>query len=132
MKRLAVTLLLLAAPVRADETVSPQDFEALSTGKTLHFEMFGEPYGSEQFFANHHTLWKPLLGACEDGQWFAQGNLICFQYGTPEQPVCWHFINRDGTYYARESNEPPNSIYEIELVASDAEPLDCPAPNLGS
>ncbi len=131
MIRASLALVLLASASHADSIVSPEAFQTLSQGKTLHFNSFGQAFGSEQYFSDRKSLWKPANGDCDFGYWFPQDQQICFAYESWPDPICWYFIERNGGYFARQSDD-PDGLSEIELVASDSEPLNCPGPRTGS
>ncbi|MEO0999428.1 MAG: hypothetical protein AAFW69_02305 [Pseudomonadota bacterium] len=133
--RIGVTLaaLLLAGTAAAqevEEIVPPAAFEALSEGKTLYFELFGRPFGAEQYFPGRRVRWQFAEGICQEGTWFAEGDALCFSYDENPVPICWYFLKRGGTYIARQVGQAPEDG-ELTLVRRDEEPLDCPGPDTG-
>lgn len=123
-----LSLLLLAAPALAGETqMTPEDFEAWSTGKTLTYSVSGSLWGSEAHLSGRETLNETDDGTCEPGRWFADGDDICFAYQTAPGPYCWRFL-RDGdqvlAVYADDDTSP-----RFVVTASDA-PLSC-SPGVG-
>ncbi|WP_069299626.1 hypothetical protein [Neptunicoccus sediminis] len=124
----------LTAPLSAEgsgETIiTPDQFEALSTGKTLYFERNGRFFGAEQFYTRRRSLWMNGAKECLDGEWFAKNDLICFDYGTDLDPQCWHFIERSGQYSARAEGE--SAAFDIHLYDIDNTPLDCQGPAVGA
>ncbi|GIT90878.1 hypothetical protein JANAI62_13320 [Jannaschia pagri] len=127
------TAALMAWPLTAaaERVVTPQEFEQMVHGKTFYFDRYGEPFGSEQYFTDKRVIWAFEGGQCQRGIWFAnaEGN-ICFVYDSDPAPQCWHFIEMPGGgFHARVVGDPPSE----DLVTSDvdAEPIDCPLPDLG-
>lgn len=129
---LAAILLILAGPALAERLVTPDEFEALSTGKTLYFTQNGQPYGAERYFENRESAWQYADGTCVYGRWFEAGEAICFVYENASlRPQCWYFAERDGQYYARTVDTPAGSLSELLMSHEDTEPLECPGPDLG-
>jgi len=129
--RLTLALALLAAPAWAERVVTPDEFAAMVTGKTLDFDRFGEPFGAEQYFDDKRVIWAFEGGQCQRGIWFANTkNEICFVYDENPEPQCWEFIEMPGgAFHARSVGSDPSA----DLVTSSVgtEPLDCPLPDLG-
>lgn len=125
---------LLAATAQAQSVgetiVTPQEFETLSTGKTLYFEKDGRFFGAEQFYTRRRSLWMNGANQCQDGEWFAKDDLICFDYSTELDPQCWHFIKKSGKYSARA--EGSTSKFDILMNNIDTKPLDCKGPAFGA
>jgi hypothetical protein len=128
----ALPLLLFAAAPAGADVVSPEAFEALSEGRTLHFTRQGEPFGAEQYFPGRRALWRFADGTCDRGFWRAEGQEICFVYEGNPGPQCWTFERRGAGYAAAlvEEGAPPGLV--LELSHADDAPLDCPAPDVGS
>jgi hypothetical protein len=126
-----IAVLLLAGPAAAQQNMAPEDFEALSEGRTLHFSLFGEFFGAEQFFANRRSLWMSGDGQCEEGVWHAEGEAICFSYPSQPEPFCWHFRKEGGRYAAHRLEQGIETGFAIELDRIDDQPLPCPGPDVG-
>ncbi len=131
MKHLIIFVILaLAAPAVAESIVSPQEFEAMSTGKTLYFTRDGRNFGAEQFYTRRRSLWQFNDGECSDGVWFADGDLICFDYlGNPDTQ-CWHFLKTNDGFVARAEGAAPD--LDITMSGIDKKPLDCKGPAVGA
>lgn len=124
MKYLSILLLLATGPVSAETILSPSEFEALSIGKTLYFSRNGKPYGAEQYFKGRRSKWRYSDGVCEDGEWFYQDNLICFNYAEDLETQCWHFFKTDKNgYAARAEGAPKDEV--LDLQAIDQKPVLC-------
>ncbi len=131
--RLALVLLALAAPVaEAQSRLSPEAFDALATGRSLHFTLNGEPFGAEQFFAGRRSLWRYSDNVCQQGEWRGEGDAICFDYAGEPAPICWHFIETDGRHAAVLLENGVETGFRLDLDRIDTEPLPCPGPRIGS
>lgn len=129
--RIAVLITLVASSVRAADTMSAEEFERYSTGKTLFYGNAGEPYGAEQYLPGRRVIWTYLDGECQEGIWYEQAGLICFQYErSPDEPQCWSFLLSGSGLTARYENDPAATVL-IEVEQSD-EPLICPGPKVGA
>jgi hypothetical protein len=129
---LNAALILTAAPATAQTKLSPEAFEALSEGRTLHFSLDGLPFGSEQFFTGRRSLWRTPDGQCEAGVWRSEGDVICFEYdGTPE-PQCWLFLQEGSDLRAERVEDGAPAGPAVDLSFIDNTPLPCPGPLVGS
>ncbi|WP_371155282.1 hypothetical protein [Jannaschia sp. 2305UL9-9] len=126
-----ILMLCGALPAAAERVVTPQEFEQMVHGKTLHFDRYGEPFGAEQYFTDKRVIWAFEGGQCQRGIWFAnRDDDICFVYDDDPAPQCWHFIEMDdGAFHARVVG----ALSTDDLVTSgvDEAALDCPLPDLG-
>ncbi|MFO6464414.1 hypothetical protein ACK8OR_08480 [Jannaschia sp. KMU-145] len=129
--RLILALFLAAGPAWAERVVTPDEFHQMVTGRTLHFDRFGEAFGAEQYFEDSRVIWAFEGGQCQRGIWFANPEgQICFVYDSDPAPQCWDFIEmEDGAFHARLDGDAPSE----DLVTRDVsrESLDCPLPDLG-
>lgn len=125
---LLLAFLPVAAP--AQTVVPPQVFEQMSTGKTLYFFRNGTFFGAEQYFPGRKSLWQYNGGECLEGNWFAQGDLLCFTYREDTRVQCWHFLEKSSGYVARGEGDPPE--LDLELGKVDTRPLNCPGPGFGA
>ncbi|MBM2574832.1 hypothetical protein JQC91_00815 [Jannaschia sp. Os4] len=131
MIRAGLALALCAAPAWAERPVSPAEFEQMVTGRTLHFDRYGAPFGSEQYFDDKRVIWAFEDGQCQRGIWFENaGGDICFVYDGDPTPQCWSFLEMPGgAFHARANGaEPADDLVTRETVDED---LDCPLPDLG-
>jgi len=106
-----------------------ETFEAYSQGKTLYFGYAGNIYGAEEYLPNRRVRWSVLDGQCQDGEWYQDGQMICFVYVGETDPQCWSFYQREGGLMAQFENDPDlTTLFEIE--PSD-EPMVCLGPEIG-
>lgn len=129
--RLAFLIALAALPAWAEDLIGPDEFQAMSEGKTLHFTQDGLTFGSEQFYKNRTSTWQYADGQCTVGQWYANGDALCFVYEHNPIPQCWLMSRRGGDIFARLSHLPAGDPSEIRLSHIDEDPVPCPAPDLG-
>lgn len=98
MKHWPIALLAFSLASIADDrpTMTGADFRAYSEGYTLHFEdESGRYFGSEQYFPDGATVWRPRNGECERGVWAEDQGRICFLYVVGI--ACWKlYVEEDG------------------------------------
>ena len=123
LKYISLIVLSLTQQSFAETIITPDQFEKLSTGKTLYFTYGGQPFGVEQFFENRRSKWRFEDGHCEDGEWFAENDLICFNYERNLDTQCWHFLKTDDGFGARAEGASPNDILKLDRI--DSKPLIC-------
>ena len=113
-----------------DRIVTPQEFQQLSEGKTMYFSQDGFFFGAEQFYTRKRSLWQNSAKECLDGEWYAKGDLICFEYGLETDPACWRFLKTGEGYVAR--SEGSTADWDIFMYNIDTKPLDCKGPAVGA
>ena len=114
----------------AEAPITPQEFEARVTGKTLTYSSGGRPYGAEEYFEGRRVRWSFLDGECQEGHWYVSGPQICFIYEDIAEPQCWQFFSKGGKMIARFENEPiQEEIYE---TSKHDDPLMCLGPKVGA
>ena len=135
MIRLAPLALALLAPVPApaQSPMTPGEYEALAEGRTLHYTLQGRPFGAEQYFPGRRSIWRFNTGICTSGEWHAEGDNICFTYGSDAPAICWRF-QRSGDRVSAAlmpSATDPDPDFRLDLSHIDDEPLPCPGPDTG-
>lgn len=105
--RACLVLLLLATPALAEEgaPLSPEEFEALTTGRTITYSSGGTYYGTEQYMPGRRVIWT-FGDICQQGHWQAEGEMICFTYNDSPAPSCWIFRRHDGGLAAWDDDDP--------------------------
>jgi hypothetical protein len=133
MRALLLALTLTAIPALADERaaapMTPGEFEAYTTGRTLTYAQDGEVYGTEEYLPGRRVRWAFAEGECEIGRWYEQDGWICFAYESTPEPQCWQFFRGDAGISAQFMGDATGSPLS-ELAQSDA-PLNCPGPDVG-
>jgi len=132
MKHLIAATCVLAATAAALQAapMSAAEFEAYTQGKTLYFREGGQAYGAERYLPGRRVEWSFLDGRCKMGEWYPQGDAICFTYEDNPDPQCWVFEQQGGRLKADFLGEGSGTIlYEAEQ--SD-EPMYCMGPDVGT
>ena len=119
-----------AAGARCEE-MTAEAFEQFAEGRTLYFTHDGEPFGAEQYFPGRRSLWRFSDGTCEEGRWWGEARLICFEYGSTG-PQCWHFRGGPDDFVAVSVGDGAAAGFELSFSHADQRPLDCPGPDVGS
>lgn len=127
--RVALALVLLATPVLAEPTLSAEDFDALTLGRTMTWAEFGSVYGVEQYLPGRKVRWTVLGDDCRTGQWYQDGSAICFLYEGDIDPYCWEITASGTDLRARLATDAPGS--EPVVVTETTEPLACFGPEVG-
>lgn len=101
MKRLALIFAVaFAAPIAAQEQMTPDGFLDLVNGRTLSFSSVNTDglVGVEEFLRRDLSVWADETGRCTYGRIEVRGPLLCFIYqDAPEPDNCWIPFNDDGT-----------------------------------
>lgn len=118
----------MLGPAAADTVMTPEEFEAWSTGQTLDYSIAGAFWGSERHLPGRRTLDADAEGPCTKGRWYPQGDAICFTYDISPGPHCWRFLRHQGTVLAELVGGPDPLVAEVTLAP---EPLACPGPDVG-
>ncbi|MFP5480054.1 MAG: hypothetical protein ACLGIE_10265 [Alphaproteobacteria bacterium] len=126
--RIALVLALTATQATA-QPMTPEDFEAWATGRTLDYATGGQVWGSESYHPGRRVTDADTGGPCRNGHWFPRGEAVCFVYEELPGEHCWRYW-RDGAEVlasplAADPTEPP------QTVTPAASPLACPGPDLG-
>ena len=129
--RMILTLLFLCLSTPAlTETMDAEEFDQFTLGKTFYYGVNGREYGAEEYLPNRRVIWTFLDGRCQEGFWYQNGEMICFEYEALEEVQCWTFRQSSrGGLIARFKNDPA----ELELfeVQRSHEPLQCLGPDVG-
>lgn len=129
--KVAATLALLAfaGPAPAQDAMTGAEFEAYTTGKTLHYGTEGRIYGGEDYLPGRKVRWSFLDGKCLDGEWYAEDEQICFVYVDDPTPICWVFYETPDGLAAHLGGDKSQALYEI---GEANEPLFCLGPEVGA
>ena len=105
------------------------EFDAYTQNKTFYYGSNGQPYGAEEYLSNRRVIWTFLDGECQHGEWYQEGQQICFVYENLPDPQCWSFRHSPNGLVAQFENHPEKTeLYEVEISHS---PLVCPGPKVG-
>jgi len=120
---------LTAAPLAAQTPMTGDEFEAYSQGKTLYFGFDGDRYGAEEYLPDRHVRWSFLDGQCQNGEWYEDGQLICFVYEDDPDPKCWSFYKQGDRLRAQFEDDPTQTtLFEVEQTDK---PMMCLGPDVG-
>jgi len=126
---MALTLSLVAAPVRAETPMSAEAFDAVTQGRSMTWSEFGQIYGVEQYLPNRRVRWTLLGDTCVEGSWYPQGTAICFQYEDRPDPVCWEMTGTPTGLNAALVSTLGDSAFVV--IEDSTEPMACFGPEVG-
>jgi hypothetical protein len=127
--RAALLLCLLASTASARTLMTPDEFDAWSSGKTLAYSVDGEIYGSEAYFPGRRVRDADTGGPCLDGSWYADGDAVCFIYPARDGIHCWTYWREGDAVFAKPLTAAPEDPSQRVTVAD--QPLACPGPEVG-
>lgn len=124
--RLAFCALLCAAPVFAQERLTPEQFLDLVTERTASFSTFPDrfPVGTEQFLSRDQTVWARADGTCAYGRVTMENGQVCFDYDDDPPGVrhCWVPFLRDARLFVASTDD----LGEVqEVVEINDDPVAC-------
>ncbi len=125
-----ITALLAPLPLLAQSSMTAEEFDEYTRGKTLFYGQSGAPYGAEIYHENRRVQWSYLDGECKEGHWYeATENLICFVYDDNPDPQCWTFQKGPAGLIAQFENDPASStLYEANDIGEE---MLCLGPEVG-
>ena len=134
-------IVLSASPLWADpppqlpgrtpgKPMSPAEFATYATGRTLSYAADGTVWGKEQYLPDRQVMWAFTGKDCQFGQWYPQGNAVCFVYEGDAEPKCWNFyMGPRGLIAALIGSDDFTPLSE---VGQSSQPLDCQGPQVGA
>jgi hypothetical protein len=124
-----LVLPLGGAAAYAQSTMTAQEFDAYTRGKTLFYGNGPEAYGAEIYLPNRRVRWSFLDGQCMEGEWYEADGMICFTYDEHPEPQCWSFERGPQGLIARFENDPAvTPLYEAN---ESTEEMLCLGPKIG-
>ena len=127
MHRLLAVLLLLASPATAQDMLDGPAFEAFTTGRIFAFAHKGQPpYGTEHYLPDRQVYWIDNAGQCHRGEWFVDGDDICFRYRSHTGLTCSQFAT-DGRALIVFPTNPPSDVHRATPTGTML-PSQCEAP----
>ena len=124
---LILCLLLTALPLQAG-TMSAEEFDRYTKGRTLFYGQGGQAYGVERYLPGRRVIWSFLDGKCQDGHWYEKAGLICFVYEETPDPQCWRFSRGPAGLIAEFADGRAAALYEAE---DTGEEMLCLGPETG-
>ncbi|QGX97695.1 hypothetical protein EI983_05125 [Roseovarius faecimaris] len=130
MKHLIACLCLWLAVPAIAETMSAEEFDAFTRGKTFYYGTNGQAYGAEEYLSNRRVIWTFLDGRCQEGYWYEHSGMICFEYEQLQDVQCWSFRESPGGGLIAKFQDDPGEL-ELYEVERSHEPLSCLGPDVG-
>jgi len=127
---LILGLIATSHTVSAGSLMTAAEFDSYTRGKTFYYANQGQPYGGEEYLDDRRVRWSYLDGKCQEGVWYPEDDMICFEYEGQPDPQCWSFTRSEAGLVAMFQNDPGQTLlYEVE---KSAEPLLCLGPDVGA
>ena len=116
----------VAAPLSAADA---EQFDSYTRGRTIHFDFLGQHYGAERYLPGQRVQWSFLDGRCVEGEWYAQGDEICFVYEDRPEAQCWSYeIGSEGLSVTITGDGPALTLTEQPDPPKD---MVCLGPEVG-
>ncbi len=116
-----VVLAFAALPAFAEEEarlLSPDEFLSRVEGKTVHYTVDGQHYGTERFYGKGRATWQFPADTCEDGLYQSLKEEICFRYETTS---CWSVFEDAENQMSATSRDG----FRVVIEQIDDTPLRC-------
>jgi hypothetical protein len=128
-RTLALILCLFPLSAQAERIMSPAEFEAYSTGKTIDYEDDFSVWGREEYLPGRRVRFSFSDDECRFGTWYDQGDQVCFVYDDDPGPKCWtYFTNGKNVTTVFEGDGPGGTV---STAIPTKEPLVCLGPEVG-
>lgn len=132
-----VVVAQLTVPLRADPPqqlpgtpMTPTEFATYAVGRTLSYAADGTIWGQEQYLPDHQVRWAFTGEDCKFGQWYPEGNAVCFVYEGDETPKCWNFYAGPAGLIAELIGS--EGLSPLAEVGQSSQPLECQGPEVGA
>jgi len=115
--------------IAADAPLTPDAFEAATTGRTFYYSLGSELYGVEQYLPGRKVIWAFTGDDCRKGEWFPNAGAICFVYEDNPDPQCWSFTQTPeglSAHIVGDTENPPLVAHQ-----SSPAPMKCLGPDVG-
>jgi len=83
--------LAFAGPETAERILGEDEIRDLTSGKTFHYTLLGEPRGEEQHYEDGRVTWLLPDGECMHGVWIVKKEILCYFYGL-DRHGCWNVV----------------------------------------
>lgn len=127
--RLGLALGLLASAASAQTAMTPEEFEAWATGRTLDYTVDGRVWGSEAYLPGREVMDADTGGPCRSGHWYPKVGAVCFVYRDLPGEHCWRFWREGDGVWARPLTADRDA--PAQSVTPAAGPLACLGPDVG-
>lgn len=120
---------LAALPAHAETPMTGPEFEANTTGETITYDYGNGLFGTEEYLPGRKVRWAFEGDLCIYGEWYEQGDQICFAYENDPTPACWLYFLDGGQIRGRYMGE--GGGWEILESSRAGGPLPCAGPDVG-
>ena len=124
-----LTLPSLTLPAGAETPLTGDAFDAATVGSSLTYDYGNGIFGTEEYLADRRVRWAFEGDLCIYGDWYQEGDQICFIYENDPTPACWLYFLDGGKVRGRYMGE--GGGWEIVESSRSAEPLPCAGPDVG-
>ncbi|WP_372571105.1 hypothetical protein [Ruegeria jejuensis] len=130
MRLFLILACFVSLPAFGQTTMSGEEFDRYTQGKTLFYGQQGQAYGVERYLPDRRVIWSFLDGDCKKGIWYErEDSQICFLYEDRLDPQCWSFSQGPHGLIARfENNLEATELYEAEDIGEE---MLCYGPDVG-
>ena len=124
MGQLSICATLLAAgfavasPETGERNLTEDEIHAITSGKTFHYTLLGEPRGEEQHYEDGRVTWLLPDGECMHGVWIAKEEVLCYFYGL-DRYGCWNVVANSTS----ETTTFRHSPVDLDGGANDSPPV---------
>jgi hypothetical protein len=128
--RLIILMLssLLPFAAAAETPMTAAEFDAFATNRTLNWSNEVEVFGVEEYLPGRRVRWAFVGDICRYGEWYQDGENICFLYDDDPEPKCWTIWGEGDTLSAIYRDDPTQSVKHVDEAKS---PLLCRGPDVG-
>ncbi|KEP69137.1 hypothetical protein DL1_05200 [Thioclava dalianensis] len=109
--------------------LTAEQFNARTLGRTITYSSHGQPYGTEQYKPGHKVIWAFTADECKEGDWYQDGQYICFDYGQELPLQCWTFYDGAQGLVAKFRGDPASE--PLGSLSESHAPLSCQGPGVG-
>ena len=113
-------LIFAAVPAFAEDAkvLTAEEFLERVEGKTVHYSVDGQHYGTERFYGKGRATWQFPANDCDDGGYWPAGEGICFRY---DSVSCWFVTENEDA----EMTATSESGFSVRIDRIDNAPLRC-------
>jgi len=86
----------ISSPETGDRNLNEEEIREITSGKTFHYLLRGEPRGDEQHYEDGRVTWRLPDGECMHGIWMVEDEVLCYFYGL-DRYGCWNVVANSAT-----------------------------------
>ena len=120
-------------PFEVERILGEAEIVALTSGKTFHYTLLGQPRGDEQHYRDGRVTWRLPDGTCMHGIWVAKEETLCYYYGAFRYG-CWNVVeNAEGFRHSPlDDDMKPSGGPSVYINRISEEPVGCAPQQLAS